>query len=236
MIISYAGDGKYTVVTVQDGTQAEKMSLEFDWKGRLVPAAGEDSQESSTLIKIKNDCIGLNQISYNEMESVEYVRMGMVGLDMSLRYIVLLPFVSAFVVLLIVSGRRRAYLKAHPVVPYGKYAVADIVYIDGNMEYMRDYMFKNHKGMPVELGRDAFAVGDENKEIPEYVPVYGDTGKEMAQTVNMKRCVCITLGGDAGNGRGSSRYYIVYNKSRSALVYSVDGHTIAAFWLVKAGA
>lgn len=236
--------GKY-IVMVWKGRTCEYMCVsDMDRKGRL---ALEEEILGGTPVEIELEIvpdplgrgITLNAEGGTVSQRYEFERVDGQAFNMLVKYIILLPLSASFVVLLVVSARRRRAAQANPEIPYGRYEVSDMVYINPDLEYMRDYMLKNWRELPVELGADSLSVGTESSGLTEYKPARGEKLTALSGAAGMKRCLCVEPvlsgnGGDvAGGGAGnnSARYHVLFNKKRKVLAYSVGSCLIAAFRL-----
>lgn len=233
-----AGGGKYLVLFSQNGVLEHMAEADADWRGRLVMEREYEFREKTAEITVRpvSDGIavkGWENYKNNLDRFYEYERLKPAGFHAGLRYMILLSFAASFVVLWIVSARRNRELRLHPAVPYGRYRVADLLYMDKALEYMGDYMYRNCKGMEVALEENAFRLDGKDADIAGYAPEIGSGQGAFIKALGMKRGILVRPVGLARTEEknADAEYGIVFDKKRRALVYSVEERTVAVFGL-----
>ncbi|MCM1307429.1 MAG: hypothetical protein NC223_02390 [Butyrivibrio sp.] len=226
------GNGSCTVLFYEDGILDTVCSAKLDWRGRL--SFGEDGfLRNKVRITPSSGGISIRGKDRPTETSYFYDRVNNEsGFNMRLRYIFGLSFAVCVVVLLTVSGFRSRYRRAHPVISEGSYRVADILYMDGDMEYMRDYMLKNWRGAAVELKDGAFVVDGRNMGVYECEPEYEKRLGGLSKLLNLRRGVCVRPSCGGSEDEGSKPLYsMLYDRKRRVLFYGAGERTLAAFSL-----
>lgn len=224
VLFYYGADGYWNIDSVRIGERTAG--------GRIVIGADMASGNKVTITP-GGDKISVRGNLRPVDTAYEYEKTGPYAYDMQLRYIILLSFVAPFVILLITEVRRRRHLSLNPVIPEGNYVVADIVYMNGEMEYMRDYAYKSLKGTSVVISRDSFEV--DGKRMGSCECERGFAGKNTAlfNALRIKRGVCVKPAGNiqTSGENTDAEYRMIFDKKRRALVFAAEGDTVAAFRL-----
>lgn len=225
------GNGGYIVLFYKGGYIDTIASAESDWRGRLTfETDGYGRNEVS--VRLTNGGISVMGKNRPTDTAYGYERLDRMGFNMRLRYFILLSFAVCVVVSLIMSVLRYKYRKAHPVICEGSYRITDILYMDGNMDYMRDYMLGNWRGVAVELKDSAFMVDGKDMGIYEHEPEYESRLGKLPGMLKLRRGICVKPARhERKDGDSGTEYCVIYDKKRRVFVYSVGEKTLAAFSL-----
>lgn len=225
------GNGGYIVLFYKGGYIDTIALAESDWRGRLTfETDGYGRNEVS--VRLTNGGISVMGKNRPTDTAYGYERLDRTGFNMRLRYFILLSFSVCVVVSLIMSVLRYRYRKAHPVIREGSYRITDILYMDGNMDYMRDYMLGNWRGVAVELKDSAFMVDGKDMGIYEHEPKYESRLGKLPGMLKLRRGICVKPArNERTDGDSGTEYCVIYDKKRRVFVYSVGEKTLAAFSL-----
>lgn len=200
--------------------------------GRIVIDADMASGNKVTIIP-KGDKISVigNQRPIDTV--YEYEKTGPYAYDMQLRYIILLSFAASSVVLLIMTIRRQRRMRRNPVIPEGSYVVTDIISINGEMEYMKDYAYRSLKETSVVIGSGSFEVDGKSMGGCECERGYIEKNADFFRTLGIRRGLCVKPAGKMqalGEGAGAE-YRMIFDGKRRVFVFAVEGRPVAAFRL-----
>ena len=225
------GNGGYTVLFYRGGYIDAIALAESDWRGRLTfETDGYGHNEVS--IRLTNGGISVTGKNRPTDTAYGYERLNRTGFNMRLRYFILLSFAVCVVVSLIMSVLRYKYRKAHPVICEGSYRITDILYMDDNMDYMKDYMLGNWRGVAVELKDSAFMVDGRDMGIYEHEPEYESRLGKLPGLLKLRHGICVKPARhERTDGDSGTEYCVIYDKKRRVFVYSVGERTLAAFSL-----
>ncbi len=224
VLFYYGADGYWNIDSVRIGERTAG--------GRIVIGADTASGNKVTIIP-GGDKISVKGNLRPVDVAYEYEKTGPYAYDMQLRYIILLSFAAPFVILLIMEARRRRRLSLDPVIPEGNYVVADIIYMNGEMEYMRDYAYKSLKGTSVVISRDSFEVDGKCMGGCECERGFADKNTVLLNAIRLKRGVCVKPAGNIQTSceNTDAEYRMIFDKKRRALVLAAEGRPVAAFRL-----
>lgn len=224
VLFYYGADGYWNIDSVRIGERTAG--------GRIVIGADTASGNKVTIIP-GGDKISVKGNLRPVDVAYEYEKTGPYAYDMQLRYIILLSFAAPFVILLITKARRRRRLSLDPVIPEGNYVVADIIYMNGEMEYMRDYAYKSLKGTSVVISRDSFEVDGKCMGGCECERGFADKNTALLNAIRLKRGVCVKPAGNIQTSceNTDAEYRMIFDKKRRALVLAAEGRPVAAFRL-----
>lgn len=230
--ISRNGNGNYTVLFYKDGSIDAIAAAKTGRRGKLTITADDGYIRSG--INITPTVGGISVTGKNRPLETEYgyERLNAAGLGTRLGYIILLSFAVCVVVLLTVSVLRYKHRRKHPVICEGSYRITDILYMDGNMDYMKEYMLKNWRGVEVELKDSVFAVDGKNMGAYECVPKYEAGFGKLINLLRLGNGVCVKpAGNEEPGGDYAAEYCMIYNRRSRAFVYGAGGQTLAVFAL-----
>lgn len=234
--IAPLGNGKYIVLFYYGSGSFRNIASirigETGLCGRLVIDADMASGNKVTIIP-KGDKISVRG-NLRPIDTVyEYEKTGPYAYDMQLRYIILLSFAASSVVLLIMTIRRRRRLSLNPVIPEGSYVVTDIIYINGEMEYMRDYAYRSLKGTSVVIGSGSLEIDGRNMGGCECEREYMGKNAEFLRKLGIRRGLCVKpVGNTQDSGESAdAEYRMIFDRKRRAFVYAAEGCPIAVFGL-----
>lgn len=151
------------------------------------------------------------------------------GIGRFLGIIVMFPAIFNAGFFLIRYIKWRKYVKLHPYIPYGRYVIKGIDYMDESFSYMKKYLETQRNGDLIEVLPEKYLNNDERIDNPVYTAISKEKVSDNTELFGFKR---IKDGLDITDSEGIyTDSEIYYNRKNVYLASKAGDRVVAVFRL-----